>query len=135
MCDKKKRLTLFLISSKNIFLFLNLKFCLVYAYILKKKQECIYKNTTNIHVFRRDISSVTLSFSYDSVKSKKKQTNTVLERVLKTGNFQLFDFLHFLLFFINKKCFIVFLNTVVKVMREPNPDVSLQTSLTPCFHK
>ena len=111
----KKRLTLFLIFSKYIFLFSNLKFYLVYAYILKKKQECIYKNTTKIYVLRH-IFSVTLSFSYDSVKPKKNNNKHGLEkqRVLETGNFRFFDFLGFLLFFI--KC----LNALVKVTKCAN---------------
>ena len=114
VCDKK-RLTLFLIFSKYIFLFSNLKFYLVYAYILKKKQECIYKNTTKIYVLRH-IFSVTLSFSYDSVRPKKNNNKHSLEkqRVLETGNFRFFDFLGFLLFFI--KC----LNTLVKVTKCAN---------------
>ena len=111
----KKRLTLFLIFSKYIFLFSNLKFYLVYACILKKKQECIYKNTTKIYVLRH-IFSVTLSFSYDSVKPKKNNNKHGLEkrRVLETGNFRFFDFLGFLSFFI--KC----LNALVKVTKCAN---------------
>ena len=109
VCMIKKRLTLFLILSKYIFLFSNLKFCLVYAYILKKKQECIYKNTTNIYVLRH-ISSVTLSFSNDIVKPKKKNKQTRSWKTKGTGNrkIRFFGLLDFLLFFI--KC----LNTLVK---------------------
>ena len=126
----KKRLTLFLIFSKYIFLFSNLKFCLVYAYILKKKQECIYKNTTKIYVLRH-ISTVTLSFSNDSVKPKKKQTRSWKTKGTGNRKFSMFwPFRFFIIFYQVLKY-----TSKSNKMREPNPDLSLQTSLTPCFHK
>ena len=131
VCMIKKRLTLSLILSKYIFLFSNLKFCVVYAYILKKKQERICKNTTKIYALRH-ISSVTLSFSYDSVKPKKTK-QTLSWKTKGTGNrkFSIFwPFRFFIIFYQVLKY-----TSKSNKMREPNPDLSLQTSLTPSLLK
>ena len=48
----KKSLTSILSFSKYIFLLLNLKFHLVYNYMLKKIKVCVYKNITKTYVLR-----------------------------------------------------------------------------------
>ena len=115
VCDKKK--TYFISNFLQIYFPIFKPQVLLSLCLHFKEKARVYLQEYHKEIYvLRHIFSVTLSFSYDSVKPKKNNNKHGLEkqRVLETGNFRFFDFLGFLLFFI--KC----LNALVKVTKCAN---------------